>query len=57
MSSGHPISVLMLGTLIVAALIIGIVLIRFLSKRRNRHPMSGERERNINEIRRDSEKK
>ena len=57
MSSGHPISVLMLGTLIVAALIIGIALIRFLSKRRNRHPMSGERERNINEIRRDSKER
>lgn len=51
MQTGHPISALMLGTLIVTALIIGIVLLRFLAKRGNRHPMRGQRERNIDEIR------
>ena len=42
---------LMIGTL-VAALAIGIVLyLRHMRKPENRHPMDGERERNIDEIR------
>lgn len=53
MQSAQPISMLMFGTLVIGLLIIGILLARFLSKRRNRHPMAGERERNIDEIRRD----
>lgn len=48
------ISVLMIGTLLIA-LVIGIVLwTRFMAKPQNRHPMEGERERNIEEIRRDA---
>ena len=38
------------------AIIIAVMLIRFLSKRGNRHPMAGQRERNIDEIRRDGPK-
>ena len=51
--SGGPISLLMFGTL-TAVLIIGLVLLlRFLRKPGNRHPMEGQRERNIDEIRRE----
>lgn len=53
MESTGPVPYLMIGT-IGAALIIAIVLLRrFLSKPKNRHPMEGKRERNLNEIRRD----
>lgn len=47
------ISVLMFGTLLIVFLIAIVVLARFLAKPHNRHPMSGKRERNIDEIRRD----
>ena len=47
-----PISLLMFGTLI-AVLVIGtVLLLRHLRKPGNRHPMDGERERNVDEIRR-----
>ena len=46
------ISTLMLGTLLVAALIGAFLLIKFLRKPENRHPMEDQRERNIGEIRR-----
>lgn len=50
----------MTGTLaivtLVAGLIIGVILLmRFLRKRGNRHPMEGERERNYREMLRDAE--
>lgn len=48
------ISVLMIGTLLIV-LVIGIVLwTKFMAKPQNRHPMDGQRERNIDEIRRDA---
>lgn len=46
------ISTLMFATLIAAALIGAFVLIKFLRKPGNRHPMEGVRERNIGEIQR-----
>ena len=50
---GSSISVLMFGTF-AAVLIVGVVLLlRFLRKPGNRHPMDGQPERNIDEIRRD----
>ncbi len=39
------------GTLIVVLIIALLLLWRFLRKPENRHPMKGERERNIHEIR------
>jgi hypothetical protein len=44
------------GTLIVALIIALILLLRFMRKPENRHPMRGERERNIEEIREGAEK-
>ena len=46
------ISTLMLGT-IIAALVIGVVLLVRFRSRHGKHPMAGERERNIGQIRRD----
>lgn len=46
------ISTLMFATLIAAALIGAVLLIRHMRKPENRHPMDGIRERNIGEIRR-----
>ncbi|MBF9152992.1 hypothetical protein [Novosphingobium jiangmenense] len=50
----------MTGTLaivtLVAGLLIGVfLLMRFLSKRGNRHPMEGERERNYEQMQREAE--
>lgn len=50
----------MTGTLaivtLVAGLLIGVfLLMRFLSKRGNRHPMDGERERNYEQMQREAE--
>lgn len=53
MPTEQPISMLMFGTLVVVVIIVAVLLGRFMSKRRNQHPMDGERERNIDEIRRD----
>lgn len=51
--NGSPISVLMFGTF-VAVIVVGIVLLlRFLRKPGRAHPMEGQRERNIEEIRRE----
>lgn len=50
---GSPISFLMFGTLAAVVIIGVILLLRFLRKPGNRHPMDGQRERNIDEIRRD----
>ena len=51
MQAGHPISLLLFGTFAIAAIILAFLLIRFLRKSENRHPMDGDRERNIDEIR------
>lgn len=50
---GGPISLLMFGTLIVVVIVGVVLLLRHLRKPENRHPMAGERERNIDEIRRE----
>jgi hypothetical protein len=44
-------SLLGFGTLAVALMIAVIMWVRFMRKPQNRHPMQGERERNIEEIR------
>ena len=51
MSAGHPVSLLMFGTLAIALIIAIAMLLWFLRKGENRHPMSDVRERNIDEIR------
>lgn len=51
--SSSPISGLMFFTLAAVLVIAVVLLLRFLRKPENRHPMAGDRERNINEIRRD----
>ena len=53
MNADHPISLLIWVTFAAVLLIGGFVLARFLRKPGNRHPMDGERERNIQEIRED----
>jgi putative exporter of polyketide antibiotics len=40
----------MLFTLIAVAIIAVILLLRFMRKPQNRHPLEGERERNIGEV-------
>lgn len=47
----HPITLLAFGTLIGVLILAAIALARFLRNRRHRHPMRGQRERNIEEIR------
>ena len=42
------------GTIGVVLLALAVILIRFLSKPKNRHPMDGQPERNIAEIREQS---
>lgn len=54
MGNGHPISLLMFGTLAIGLVIVVVLALRFLRKPQNRHPMDGVRERNIDEIRRDA---
>ena len=51
MDAGHPLSLLIYMTFAAAAAIAIVLLVRFLRKPGNRHPMAGERERNIEEIR------
>lgn len=53
MSAGHPITLLMFFTLFVVLGLLIFLLARHLRKGSNRHPMEGERERNIEEIRRE----
>lgn len=50
MNSGQPISFLLFGTLGVVILIAVVLLLRFRAKQPH-HPMDGQRERNIDEIR------
>jgi len=51
MEYGEMITWLGLGTLIAALIIALLLFVRFLRKPKNRHPMRGERERNLDEIR------
>ena len=51
MNAGHPISWLMFGTFAAVIVIVGGGFLYFLRKRSNRHPMEGQPERNIDEIR------
>lgn len=46
---------LAIGTLVVGMIIAIIMLFRFLRKPANRHPMAGERERNMQEIYQEAE--
>ena len=48
-------SLLGFGTLILALIIAVVILLRFLRKPENRHPMDGQPERNIQQIREDAE--
>lgn len=54
MSNTELIPSLMLFTLIAGVVIAIVLLIRFMRKPSNRHPMEGERERNIGEMRKDA---
>lgn len=49
-------STLGFGTLIVGLLIAVVIWVRFMRKPENRHPMRGQEERNIGEIREDAER-
>lgn len=53
MQAGHPVSWLMFGTLAVVLALLVFLILRFFRKPGRAHPMAGERERNIGEIRRD----
>ena len=50
-------SALGFGTLVIALIIAVLLLLRLLRKPENRHPMDGEPERNIQQIRDDAELK
>lgn len=50
----HPITLLGFGTLLAVLLAAMVMLALFLRNRRHRHPMEGQRERNIEEIRAES---
>lgn len=54
MNGGHHIALLMFGTLGAVVIIGAILFLRHMRKPENRHPMAGERERNIDEIRREA---
>jgi hypothetical protein len=49
MSQDELVPSLMLFTLIAVAIIAVVLLLRFMRRPQNRHPMEGERERNIGE--------
>lgn len=51
MSNNEFVPMLGMFTLIASLLIAIVLLVRFLRKPANRHPMDGQRERNIGEIR------
>ena len=57
MNTPEMTSALGFGTLIIALLIAVVLLLRFLRKPENRHPMDGQRERNIEQIRDDAERR
>lgn len=51
MDTGHPLSLLIYVTFAAVVLVVAFMLVKFLRKPGNRHPMAGQRERNIEEIR------
>ena len=55
MNTPEMTSLLGFGTLILALIIAVVILLRFLRKPENRHPMDGQPERNIQQIREDAE--
>ena len=55
MNTPEMTSLLGFGTLILALIIAVVILLRFLRKPENRHPMEGQSERNIQQIREDAE--
>lgn len=56
MTTPEMTSALGFGTLILALIIAVVLLLRFLRKPENRHPMDGQPERNIQQIRDDAER-
>ena len=56
MNTPEMTSLLGFGTLILALVVAVVVLLRFLRKPENRHPMDGQPERNIQQIREDAER-
>ncbi len=56
MNTTEMTSALGFGTLIIALLIAVVLWMRFMRKPENRHPMRGQEERNIEEIREDAER-
>ncbi len=56
MNTAEMTSALGFGTLIIALLIAIVLWLRFMRKPENRHPMRGQKERNIQEIREDAER-
>ena len=57
MNTPEMTSALGFGTLIIALIIAVVLLLRFLRKPENRHPMDGQPERNIEQIRDDAERR
>ena len=55
MNTPEMTSALGFGTLILALIIAVVILLRFLRKPENHHPMDGQPERNIQQIREDAE--
>ena len=56
MNTPEMTSALGFGTLIIALIVAVVLLLRFLRKTENRHPMDGQPERNIQQIRDDAER-
>lgn len=56
MNTAEMTSALGFGTLFIALLIAVVLWMRFMRKPENRHPMRGQEERNIEEIREDAER-
>lgn len=56
MSTPEMTSALGFGTLLIALIVAVVLLLRFLRKPENRHPMDGQPDRNIQQIRDDAER-
>lgn len=54
MSNTELIPTLMLFTLIAGLVVALVLLLRFMRKPQNRHPMTGERERSVDEMRKEA---